>query len=51
MADNSKLAAECDTLLNEDKFQEVYDKLEAKKDMDLELMWRFARAVRFLGRK
>ncbi|KAM7540920.1 hypothetical protein Aperf_G00000041510 [Anoplocephala perfoliata] len=49
MADNAKLAAECDNLLNEDKFREVYDKLKDRKDMDLELMWRFARAARFLA--
>ncbi|MDG6100374.1 hypothetical protein EXU34_23325, partial [Alteromonas sp. ZYF713] len=48
----AQLAAEIDTLNDQDKFQEVYDKLKKPdgnySDMDLELMWRLARTCRFL---
>ncbi|KAM7540073.1 hypothetical protein Aperf_G00000041466 [Anoplocephala perfoliata] len=60
MADaNAKLIAELDALDREDKFEEIYEKLVRPdgnyKGMDLELMWRLAKAIRFLvltkGRK
>uniref|UniRef100_A0A915EVK9 Regulator of microtubule dynamics protein 1 n=1 Tax=Echinococcus canadensis TaxID=519352 RepID=A0A915EVK9_9CEST len=49
---SAQLIAEIDALNEQDKFQEVYDKLKKPdgnyNDMDLELMWRLARACRFL---
>lgn len=50
---SAQLVTEIDALNDQDKFQEVYDKLKRPdgnyNDMDLELMWRLARACRFLG--
>lgn len=56
---NAKLIEELDALDRQDKFAEVYEKLYRSdgnyKGMDLELMWRLARTIRFLvltkGRK
>ncbi|EUB64492.1 Regulator of microtubule dynamics protein [Echinococcus granulosus] len=49
---SAQLIAEIDALNEQDKFREVYDKLKKPdgnyNDMDLELMWRLARACRFL---
>ncbi|VDK31640.1 unnamed protein product [Taenia asiatica] len=49
---SAQLIAEIDALNDKDEFQEVYDKLKRPdgnyNDMDLELMWRLARACRFL---
>ena len=56
MASNTaQLIAEVDALNEQDKFDEVYNKLKRSdgdySSMDLDLMWRLARTIRFLGNK
>ncbi|KAM7539999.1 hypothetical protein Aperf_G00000041487 [Anoplocephala perfoliata] len=50
--DNARLIAEIDALFEQNKYEEIYDKLVRPdgnyNNMDLALMWRLARAVRFL---
>lgn len=53
MAATPQYLAELGAMIDQDRFEEVYDKLKRPdgdySNMDLELMWRLARACRFLG--
>lgn len=49
MSNSAEIAKECDKLFDQEDFLEIYNMLKNEKELDLELSYRMARAVRFLG--